>query len=409
MSSPNNNDDKPKKTKPSYFGKAMPANPKMIMDDHVEETTRRVGGRGAPAPSMFSPSMGAMPTGMSINLSGTSMQAPAGFGASINTAQMKAAPQVAVQAPSIPKYVWNLHSVPTLPEFYPLERSAVFVPHTQASTVAQRLSEVLRERSIEAAYDNEKAKIKCFTNEGVDFRVRLYRGRNQYSHGIIVEVQRRFGDSLLFRCDTQAILDTAEGKVPMPPPSTMDALPMVSDDEDEYAPPPSGSSSLVMVSKMLSLPGFDAQHLGLQTLSSLVDAQKMGQATSRAVASELLKPNSEVGNKVFSYIVNNRSQDDSLVGLRVTALGILANAMQSCESVPEFLREPLRPVLLKDLKSAESQPRTALMAAKCMEYFIQGDYDTMELNDVFETAFAVGQSRHVKLMRQAERCMAKIR
>jgi hypothetical protein len=407
MSSPNNNDDKPKKTKPSYFGKPMPANPKMMMDDHVEETTRRVGGRGAPGPSMFSPSMGPMPT--SFNLSGTSMQAPAGFGASINTSQMKAAPQVAVQAPSIPKYVWNLHSVPTLPEFYPLDRSAVFVPHTQASTVAQRLSDVLRERSIEATYDNEKAKIKCFSNEGVDFRVRLYLGRNQYSHGIIVEVQRRFGDSLLFRSDTQAILDAAEGKVPMPPPSSMGALPMVSDDEDEYAPPPNGSSSLVMVSKMLSLPGFDAQHLGLQTLSSLVDAQKMGQATSRAVASELLKPNSEVGNKVFSYIVNNRSQDDSLVGLRVTALGILANAMKSFGSVPEFLREPLRPVLLKDLKSAELQPRTALMAAKCMEYFIEGDFDTMELYDVFETTLAVGQSRHANLMRQAERCMAQIR
>ena len=83
--------------------------------------------------------------------------------------------------------------------------------------------------------------------------------------------------------------------------------------------------------------------------------------------------------------------------------------MKSCGIVPEFVREPLRPVLLQDIKDAESQPRTALMALKCMEYFIRGDYDSMELNEAFETAFEVGQSRHAALMEQAERCISQIR
>jgi hypothetical protein len=218
--------------------------------------------------------MGAMAMPFSLSGAPLSMQRQ-GFGAMINTAPMKA-PLTATQTQSRPKFVWNLSSVPTLPEFHPLERTAVFVPNTPASIIAQRLSVVMRERSIESTYDNDKAKVKCVTTDGVDFRIRLYRGRNHYSHGIIVEVQRRFGSSLHVHSDTKAILDAAEGRAPPSPPASIPnrmALPEVSDDEDDDydVPPPSGSSSLGMVSKMLSLPGFDAQYLGLQTLSSLVD------------------------------------------------------------------------------------------------------------------------------------------
>jgi hypothetical protein len=403
MSSNDNRDEK--KPKPSYgFGK-MPANPKKIMDDNVEETTRRVGGRGAPAMSMVAPSMGAMPMPFAFT-GGPQNQ---GFGASISTAPMKA-PQVSTQTQRSPKFVWNLNSVPTLPEFHPLERSAVFVPNASPSMIAARVSDLLRERSIEAAYDNEKAKVICLTTEGVDFRIRLYRGRNQYSHGVIVEVQRRFGSSLHFHSDTNAILDAAEGKTPMPPPPSMTALPEVSDDEDddEDMALPSGSSSLMMVSKMLSLPGFDAQYLGLQTLSSLVDSERMSLSTARAVATELLKANSDVGAMIFGNIVSRKS-DEAGCQLRLMSLGILANSMRASGIVPEFVREPLRPVLLQDLKDAEAHPNTALMAVKCLEYFIRGDHDTMELNEAFEHAFEVGEARHASLMRQAERCIASIR
>jgi hypothetical protein len=66
-----------------------------------------------------------------------------------------------------------------------------------------------------------------------------------------------FESSLHFHSDTNASLDAAEGKTPMPPPSSKTALSEVSDNDEEM-PVPSGSSSLMMVSKMLSLPGFDA-------------------------------------------------------------------------------------------------------------------------------------------------------
>lgn len=375
----------------------MPANPKNITEEHEKETTRRIGGRGA-APAMVNPSLGAMP------------MVP-GFGASISTAPIKAQTQGMAAANSRSKYVWNLPQAPTLPEFHPLERTAVFVPNATPGMVASRVSDLLRERSIQATYENDKAKVKCITTDGVDFRIRLYRGRNQYSHGIIVEVQRRFGFSIHFHSDTQALLDAAQGKTPMPPPVQQNVLPEVSDDEDEDdfdTPPPTGSSSLVMVEKMLSLPGFDAQYLGLQTLSSLVDPEKMTIKTARRVSSALLKPNSQVGLKVFEYITV-RKTEEAYMGLRILALGILANAMRASSIVPEAIREALRPVLLKDLTEAEKYPNAALVAARCMEFFIRGDHDTIELNEAFEVARKVGEARHANLMQQADRCIASIR
>lgn len=401
-------------------------NPKMNMDDDVEEVTRRIGGRGGPAPAMLAPSLGPMPT-MPMG----TMQMPTGFGATINTAHMKAASSsgLSQQQHSQNVYVWDLPSAPTLPEFHPLERTAVFVQNTSPATVASRISMVLRDRSIEAHYDNDKAKVKCITSEGVEFRVRLYLGRDQYSDGVIVEVQRRFGSSLLFHGDTLAILDAAMGRTPPPPPvlTSMNNLPEVSDDESEsfeedvVSSTPSADDSLGMVGKMLKLPGFDSQHLGLHTLSSLVDPEKLSLSTARSVSLKLLEPNSKVGLVVFRYITNgptkttkndddnDEDDDEAAILLRTMCLGILANAMRSAGKVPEFRRNSLRPVLLQDLREAEQHPNTAFLAAKCIEYFIRGDHDTTELNEAFEAAREAGEARHVNLLHQAQKCISAIR
>jgi hypothetical protein len=380
-------------------------NPKRNMDEDVEEVTRKI------APAMVQPNFGPMPTP-------SSMRMPVGFGASISTAPIKASHLGPVSKSSDNVFVWQLPTAPTLPEFHPLELTAVFVPNTLPGNVASRISKVLRDRSIEAHYDNDKAKVRCMSAEGVDFRIRLYRGRNQYSHGVIVEVQRRFGSSLVFHSDTQAILDAAEGKSVPPPPvmTCLNNLPEVSDDEssaedeENDLPIPSADSSLAMVSKMLSLPGFDSQYLGLQTLSSLVDPEKLSLTTARGVSTNLLRPDSEVGLKVFGYIISRKKDmDESTITLRSMSLGILANAMRSAGTVPEFLREALRPLLLEDLRESQEHANTALLAARCMEYFIRGDADTTELNEAFEVARTVGEARHANLLAQAEKCIAAIR
>ena len=363
------------------------------MDEDYEETTRRVGGAGGFNPS-FAPS----------NISFEPMIAPAGPQAgTFSTANVK------VQAVDKPaKFQWLLSDAPTLPEFHPLERTAVFVPNSDANVVSGRISDVLRDRSIEASFDDTKGRARCVSADGVDFRVRLYRGRGQYAHGIIVEVQRRFGTSINFHSDTKAILDSAEGKTPAPPPTKPANLPLGPQD-DNYSP--SAGSSLGMVARMLNFPGYDAQYLALQTLTSLTDPAKMGMATAKSVSVELMNSSSnDVGSKLLMLILSSPKNQEETFDLRVMAMNVLANVLMVVSGdVPEAIKMQLRPVMKQDLRKAESNPRLATIAARCIEHLVENDRSASDIyHDALEAAFQVGNDRHAGLMRQAERCLQKI-
>lgn len=395
----------------------MPPKPKLIMDEDTEEVTRRI------AHTMITPSLRplpAVPTGMAVNASPMK--------SSISQKQEHR------RDSNLIPFSWKLSVVPLLPEFHPLERTATFVPNTGPAEIASRISDVLRERSIEAKYENDKAKVKCKTAEGVDFRIRLYRGRGVYNHGIIVEVQRRFGTSFVFHNDTQAILNGVKGEVTglAGPKAKGNILPKVSDSDEEDDPDgtyaaPSAESALEMVAKMLKLACFDSQYLGLQMLSALVDSERLALSTARSVASKLFEQDCEVGEKVFGYIVKNcnkgktntvkrgvfdddddEDDDDSCDSskiLRNSSLSILANASKAYGKIPESLRVAIRPALLRDLYDAEKHPNTAFLSAKCLEFFIHDDHNKRELDNVFQVAYNVGRDRHANLMYQTERCI----
>lgn len=364
----------------------------MGLDEGGEETTRRIAFQPSfePVSSFNPPSMGSTQFAGSLK--------PAGI---ISTRSGK--------TPVAAKGTWELKGVPTLPEYHPLERTAVFVPNASPSDVSMRISDVLRERSIEAFYEDEKAKVKCITTEGVDFRVRLYRGRSRFDHGIIVEVQRRFGASNNFYNDTMAILDAAEGKVPPPPPLSGSNMPLVSDGEDD-SESVDGSSSLLMVSKMLSHPGYDSHYLALQTLSSLTDASKMGAGTARNVSTELLRldTDNDVGGKVLSLVIDKKGDDD-IFKLRSMALQVIANAFQTVKGeVPSILKDQLRSVLIQELREAEKNPRIAVQAARVVEFFLPEDTGS-DLHNALETALEAGTARHASLQRQTQVCLDKLR
>jgi hypothetical protein len=376
-------------------------NVSLSMDDNVGfEVTRRIGATASFQPS-FAPMSSFEPPSLSR------------FAPTVNTAPSKSVAS-APRVRSRPSPVWKLQQVPVLPDFYPLDQAATLVPHASPMDVSGRVSEVLRDRSIEATYDDDKAKARCLTEDGVDFRVRLYRARGVYSHGIIVEVQRRSGSSVGFNQDVKAILDGAAGKVPPPPSlsssgstSSCNVLPLVSDSEDDDFET-DGSSSLAMVSNMLKHSGYDAHSLAFQTLSSLTDPAKMGSSTARKVSLLLLQPDNAVGREVLSRVEMKKSDDE--FNLRNLAFTILANAICNVQgkAVTGSLREHIRRILLQELLQAESSPRSAHMAARCIEYLIEGDHDLAAIHVALEKALEVGLARHAGLMRQAQKCLDQV-
>ena len=376
---------------PTFSGNVMPMNVALDMDDDIgEETTRRIGGATfnptfepvSFEPSQMAPSFATMNT----TLTKVSISAP----------------------PTSTRGLWKLKEAPVLPEFHPLDRHSAFVPHASASLVANRVAEVLRDRSIEAHFDNVKAKVRCLTTYNVDFRVFLYRGQEHYSHGIIVEVQRRSGASNLFSPDTRAILEGAQGKASSPPLLTSAEIPMVSDTEDDYDDSSASLASLDFCAKMLNHDAYGPNLLGMQTLSSLTDPAKMGMSTSMKVSQALVEPNNEVGAKVFSIIVDKKTTEEE-EGLRTLAMSVLANVVHAVNgNISSMMREALRPVLLQEIRNAPRTPQMAYLAAKCLEPLIQEDHNASDFYSVLDKAQNVGEARHAGLRDEAEKCIHQI-
>ncbi|KAL9183555.1 hypothetical protein ACHAXT_004411 [Thalassiosira profunda] len=190
--------------------------------------------------------------------------------------------------------------VPTLPSFYPLEKSAAFVPQASAAIIAGRIAAVLQARSIAAKFDPEHAKADCVSPSLVEFRVRLYRGRGGYRHGLIAEVQRRCGFSPGYAQDVYAILDAAEGKNTAE--EQEQAAPIYyddggcssSDDEEDMdaLENTGGFASLRVISDILcpldeSQVTAEGQDFALASLASLTSLDRMGPAAAQ-VSDELL-------------------------------------------------------------------------------------------------------------------------
>jgi hypothetical protein len=388
MSNKNDSNDSNKDEElPTFSGNTMPLNVSIDVEDDVgEEVTRRIGGFHSFNPS-FEP-VSFQPQVFSA-------------GPSINTVPQKASIQSETLLAS--SSGWNLTEATVLPEFHPLERTAVFVPHTSPAEVARRVSNILRERSIQAEFDQSKA--KCVTPDNVEFRVFLYRGQKQYSHGIIVEVQRRFGNSLNFYQDTQAILDAAQGIEP-PPAKRVKTLPKVPAEDDEDV----SISSLDFVTKLLTHSGDDALYLALQILVSLTDAEKMGTKTAAVVAQLLLTPENEVGTRVFDFIVNSDRPGCSTAefGTRLMAMTVLCNVLNSGVVAPN-MQALLRPVIIEELQKADENPQMAYVSSKCLEPLMTySSAEDGELYSALRIALDAGNKKHRGLAKEAEKCLQEM-
>lgn len=395
---------------PTFGGSSMPSGNAGINfdndDDIGEETTRRIGG----APTF-------RPTFEPVMMGAPQIRQP---DSSISRIQQKqpqvvqAAPKVKVAAvPPTPSSSvlggWKLKNAPTLPKFHPLDRASVFCPHTSVPTVASRIADALKERSIEGHFDNSRAKAKCLTSYNVDFRVFLYRGQKSYSHGVIVEVQRRNGASVLFFEDSQAILDAAQGKPIAPAKETTTAeIPLVED--DEFDDTKAALSSLQFVEKMLMHERYDATLLGLQTLSSLTDPAKMGQSTSKSVSESIVTAGNPVGGKVFEIITTRNSLDSEETEIHYDlAMSITANVLRNVSgNISSFHRSAIRPILIRDMENAEKKPQRAFAALRCLDSLIASDEYPTDLYGVLEKCKDVGEAKHSALRVQAEKCIRLI-
>ena len=184
-------------------------------------------------------------------------------------------------------------------------------------------------------------------------------------------------------------------------------LPLVEDDDEDSHETIDGASSLMVVANMLHS-GHDAHHLALSILVSMTDAAKMGRAQAKAVAKELfrLDDHNEVASNVLSLVLDKKS-DDGVFKLRSLAFQVIANGFEALRGdVPMVMKEQLRSIMIDELRAAEQTPRTAVQAARVMEYFCPQDSGD-DLYKALEKALEAGKAKHAALERHAQACLDK--
>ena len=303
---------------------------------------------------------------------------------------------------------WNVTdaTLTTVPDFHPLELTAVFIPYTPASTVASRITKVLRERSIGSIYNATKAKVKCMTSYDVDFRIRLYKGKGKYSHGVIAEVQRRNGFSPHFSADVQAILDGAEGKMGC---ATSQPHPSVTDNDTLEC---TQSTSLHLFADLIVSDKKDSEVLALSGLKSLTDAREVGKTASAKNAQIFLSNDHEGLRSSLSNLAlkcnpsSSQGEDEALVLSRV--LAILSNVSRNKDS--DTFMKLLLPILLSSLKNAKTNTCLACKTAQILLTFLEKAEGNPYLKShecitAMYTAHSVGKIHNMKLQEISSRCI----
>lgn len=314
-------------------------------------------------------------------------------------------------------------NLPSVPEHWVLERTSRFVEHTKSSVVAQRVARCLQQRSVSSVFNGPKAKAKCITDELVEFRIRLFSGKGNYSHGTVIEVQKRSGSSMLFKEECNAVLNAAEGEIVQ----VVKSLPksrsflklgpsfMESCREDS-------SFSLESAFSMVRNENPDARLLGLESLVHLTDCNKSSKSVSSFVSESVLlgKDYSELRRTLVSMVQESKLGPEDQANLdpldfgpilRANALIVLSNSL-ACVMAQEknaqalatglFFAEDLVPILTAQLKNANLSPRNAVQCIKCLSSLAQasGDHASAiqsEIHDVLAAAADYGNSYHQSL------------
>ena len=256
-----------------------------------------------------------------------------------------------------------------VPAFYPLERSSRFIVD-KLETVAARISEANRVLSIHAVYDDENATADLSTTENVEMYLSLWKTSNG-EEGIVVEIQRRKGDSIAYHRYARCILDVAAGELDIKEhvKSNGDDIDLVYTKKvnrlinlevpnDAVSERNNAIVALEIAHGLLMKDRMDARLLGLESLCLLTDPRKTGNKTALITSRVVLlgtaqideedlidggdeTPFQEIQKTILSLVQFRRigedsdfddekeesSEEEHITILHNLALAVLANAL----------------------------------------------------------------------------------
>lgn len=214
---------------------------------------------------------------------------------------------------------WSPTQLRPVPAFYPLERSSRFVEDDLA-TVVGRVSEANRLLSVHAIYCNETATASLLTSENVEMHLSLWKTSGK-QEGIVIEIQRRKGDSIAFHRYSRCILDAAAGElnihehveksgedIDVVYSKKVHRLLSLEAPKDARTETENAIIAVEIAHGLLMKDRMDARQLGLESLCLLTDPKKTG-ITTALIASRVVL----LGTAQDINIINSNAPEEGLM------------------------------------------------------------------------------------------------
>jgi len=326
--------------------------------------------------------------------------------------------------------LWNVTKLKTLPEDYDLARTSRFITNTNVSTICSRIVTCLRNLGVVIDYDSEEAVVRCETQYFVKLCINLYRGKGNFSHGIIVEVKRTLGGCIEFMADCRAILKAAEGKstneenkfVPRKSISEMECLKNCNEilrNASKYV-----DEALECSEKYLQDERDDMKMLGLSSVNSLLDEKTCSCDTLKCVYKSVFtgEINPGIRKSIMSFLKKDfdaKTSDEYRRKLHNMSLQVIYKALYTCRTICRegFIRaikenpwliDSLTKILVEDIKNFKLYPPDALAALKCLNEMIPLSEDVKEqalssgVLGASEEAYKIGKMYCAKVTSECE-------
>lgn len=331
------------------------------------------------------------------------------------------------QAPILPEIVWDVHRVHFVPSWYYLDRNHKVVMGSNVHVIAQEIVKVNKEMSVYAKYNNAKGTALLFTSDSVEIAINLFQEKKG---GIVVEVQRRAGDSVLFHRYRRCIMLASSGE--------LDYSQILNTLQPEFSPLPEfvgiadktttdfAKEGLTITAGLLRKEGHDALRLGMEGLGVITDLTKTGSVAALLSSRAVLMENddssqSAIHKKVLEILQhwNTELTDDTLrdhITFMVNrALLVLSNSLhvmymkgstQELHFIYNLLRkEGILECLSNIVDDVHARPHDAMLSVKSLLILIKFSPEALHdasvdgLKSTVEKANQYGRQLHADLAR----------
>jgi len=290
----------------------------------------------------------------------------------------------------------------------------------ELKTVAGRISECNRVRSIETEYDDDTATANCTALPNTTFRIRLFHG--EMENYIIVDMRRMSGCSLVFQEEFCAIMNAARfGDITPRRIKNLGTLNKSHELKYHIPPLPKGTleQHLLSIKNYLCSECHDVRLLALEDVACTT-SEDSADGIALNASKIIMEKITGIRDSIASILL--KKEVDAFDGqyIRSLALTILSNVLSTLSKenvlIPliqdEWYMSSLMPSLIDEVKSASKYPCNASLAAKCLSALFDSAAACAEAGEntmiVLENAKKIGEASYANLETETKVAIEKL-